>query len=237
MAQSTENSGSRSGAKGGSTLGVLDDALLNAKTALKSGDPFGASELASKALREARAKRSFETMAAILPVLRDARAAIRDLAINAKKIYRIDAWSETDTPEPGLWLVEPPAVGADGRTVRDLALRERLPVLVIVREPETRDGRWPVVMIGPATTRAKVEPPQNDKPNPGWMLAALDAIAQSAIDSVDGSAPETRVNQLFDRLETIPEADAIYNELAKACVQAAAAQADADSRRRTPKDV
>lgn len=234
MAQSTENSGSK--AKGGSTLGALDDALLNAKSSLKSGDPFRAAELALKALRDARSKRSFEAMAAVLPVLRDARSAIRDAAINAKKIYRIDTWAETDTPEPGLWLVEPPAVGADGRALRDHATRERIPALVVIREPETRDGRWPVVMIGPATTRAKVAPPPNDKPSPGWMLSALDALAQSAIESVDGSAPETRVNQLLDRLETIPEAEAIYNELARACLEAAAAHADAESRRRTPKE-
>lgn len=233
MAQSTENA-ERS--KGGSTLGALDDALAVAKSALKSGDPFKATEAASRALRDARARRAYEAMAAILPVLRDARCAVRDKAVAAKTIFRIDRWGEEDAPEPGLWLVEPPAVGADGRTLRDKALAARVPAFVIVREPETRDGRWPVVMVGPATTRAKVAPPDNDTPDPAWMLGALEAIARSALDSVDGSAPETRVNQLFDRLETIPEARAIYDELAKACVQAAASQADAESRRRTPKD-
>jgi hypothetical protein len=236
LAQSTEHKGQKPSAKGGSTVGALDEALLAARSAMKAGDAFGAAELASKALREARAKRSFASMAAILPVLRDARCAIRDKAIAAKKIFRIDAWTETDEPEAGLWLIEPPAVGADGRMLRDRALEARIPVLVLVREPETRDGRWPMVMVGPATTRTKVEPPSNDKPTPGWLLAALESLAQSAVDSVDGSAPETRVNQLCDRLETIPEAETMYDELANACLQAAAAHADAESRRRPSKE-
>ncbi len=236
MAQSTERKGEKGSSKGGSTVDAFDDAMMAAKSAMKSGDAFEAAALAGKALREARAKRCYETMAAILPVLRDARCAIRDKAIGAKKIFHIDAWSESDEPEAGLWLIEPPAVGADGRALRDRALAARIPALVLVREPETRDGRWPMVMVGPATTRTKVQPPPNEKPTAGWLLAALESLAQSAIDSVDGSAPETRVNQLCDRLETIPEAEAMYDELAKACVQAAAAHADAESRRRTPKD-
>lgn len=222
--------------KGKSETHGYDDALQDAKAALKRGDGFKATALASKAVREARSKRAFEAMAAIMPVLRDARAKVRDAAIDAKKIYRVDEWKEGDEPEPGLWLVEPPAVGVDGRALRDLALERGIPVLVIVREPETRDGRWPVVMVGPATTRSKVAPPKDDKPTVGWMLAALEAITQSALGTVDGSAAETRVNQLFDRMETIPEGTAIYDELAKACVEAAAAHADAESRRRAPKD-
>lgn len=241
MAQSTRSGGKsakqQSGdTKGGSTLGLLDDAMLAAKAAMKKGDPFEAATLAGKALREARSKRSFEAMAAILPVLRDARCAIRDKAVGAKKIFRVDRWSETDEPEAGLWLIEPPAVGADARMLRDKALGAGLAALAVAREPETRDGRWPVVMVGPATTRAKVDPPKGEHPTPGWMLAAVEALARSAVESVDGSAPETRVNQLFDRLETIPEGEAIYDELAKACVQAAAAQADAESRRRGTRD-
>lgn len=248
LAQSTERAGGGAAgaaggsakggtgdAKGGSTIGALDEALLSAKRALKSGDLFTAIADASKALREARAKRAYEAMAAILPVLRDARCAVRNRAVAAGTIYRIDRWGESDTPEPGMWLVEPPAVGADGRALRDRACAAGIPVFVMVREPETRDGRWPMVMVGPATTRAKVAPPPEETPSPEWLLASLEALARSALDTVDGSAPETRLNQLFDRLETIPEAEAIYNELAKACVEAAAARADAEARKRAPK--
>ena len=101
-----------------------------------------------------------------------------------------------------------------------------------MREPETRSGHWPVVMVGPATVRARVQPLQG-KPTPTWIMGAIEALGAAAVDSVDASAPETRVNQLVDRLEALPECDAVYDALAQACAVAGEAQRDAESRRRT----
>lgn len=209
-----------------------ESSLAQALDAMKRHDAFEAERLASRALREAHAKRDYGTVAGALPVLREARLSIRDEALRAKKIYRADAVADDTAPEPGLWLIEPPAVGVDGRTLRERARAQRVAVIVVVREPETRSGHWPVVMVGPATVRARVLPLEG-KPTPAWLLGALEALGSAAVDSVDASAPETRVNQLVDRLETLPECDAVYDALAQACAVAQEAKRDADSRRRT----
>lgn len=59
----------------------------------------------------------------------------------------------------GCYLVSPPRVGVDGRTLRELADKHEVPIVVTVREPTTQAGLWPVVAVGPVTLRAKVPPP------------------------------------------------------------------------------
>lgn len=209
-----------------------EDSLALALDAMKRHDAFEAERLAARAIREAHAKRDYAALAKALPTLREARLSVRDEALRAKKIYRTDTITDETAPEPGLWLIEPPAVGADGRNLRDRSRAQRVPLVVLVREPETRSGHWPVVMVGPATVRARVQPLQG-KPTPTWIMGAIEALGAAAVDSVDASAPETRVNQLVDRLEALPECDAVYDALAQACAVAAEAQRDAESRRRT----
>lgn len=216
-----------------------EEALVQAGDAMRRNDAYEAERLASRALIEAHARRDYRAMAKALPTLREARLSIRDEALRARKIYRVDAVPEADTPEPGLWLVEPPAVGIDGRNLRDRARAARVATIVVVREPETRSGHWPVVMVGPATVRARIDPVKGS-PTPAWIMGALESLGAAAVDSVDASAPETRVNQLVDRLGTLPECEAVYDALAEACAVAQTAKDDTDSRRRvkppTPDD-
>lgn len=138
-----------------------------ASQALVRRDYFAAERLAHSALRKAHAARDYERMARIVLPLQEARRQKRDIAFDAAQrgsIYLIDA----DVPTgkklvEGCYLVAPPRVGADGRMMRESADRREVPAIITVREPTTRDGRWPLVALGPVTVRAKVDPPRPPK--------------------------------------------------------------------------
>jgi hypothetical protein len=99
-------------------------------------------------------------MARILLPLQEARRQKRDLAIDTGRVFLVDG----EVPAgkrlvAGCYLVAPPRVGVDGRGLRETADRQRVPIVLAVREPTTRDGLWPIVAVGPVTIRAKVKPP------------------------------------------------------------------------------
>jgi hypothetical protein len=58
-----------------------------------------------------------------------------------------------------MYLLSPPRVGVDGRLMRETALRQEVPIVIIVREPTTKAGLWPIVAVGPVTVRARLAPP------------------------------------------------------------------------------
>jgi hypothetical protein len=58
-----------------------------------------------------------------------------------------------------MYLLSPPRVGVDGRVLREAATQKQVPVVIVVREPATKAGLWPVVAVGPVTVRARVAPP------------------------------------------------------------------------------
>lgn len=171
------------------------DALLDqAGRDLASARCFDAERAASLALHKAFALRDFARMAKSLAPLWESRRRKRDLALRARCAGVIDAHlPRADELAPGCYLVAPPRVGADARTLRELANRENVPILVIAREPATRDGRWPVVAIGPVTVRTTVLPPNSPaRPPPADRT---------------GSRPRRRT---ADSLATHPRADAVH---------------------------
>lgn len=128
---------------------------------------FEAEQACVEAMRRAQAVRDYDRLARIVLPLQEARRQKRDLAVDSGNVFMIAG----DMPDPdhlaaGCYLIAPPRVGVDGRLLREAADRRRIPVIVTVREPTTRDGLWPIVAVGPTTLRTKVPPPPPPPPVP-----------------------------------------------------------------------
>lgn len=203
----------------------IDALMEQASRALAETDYFTCEELALRALNTAFEAKDFERMARIVLPLQEARRQKRLAALDTGVVIRLNEADqqalEAETIEPGCYLFEPLLVGADGRDLRERANLQRVPVLVIVREPRTRDGQWPIVMIGPQTVRVKVRPPgsdDEDEVTTRWMQAASEAIGDAAIMKVDGMREsEDHVGHLMDLLGTCPEHEKLHQALEHAC--------------------
>ena len=197
-----------------------------ASKALDQEKWFKAEAAASTLLKESRARRDFEGMAAILPILRDARTGRFEEAFRvADGEIRIleDEFQEEDKVVGGCWLVQPPFVGADAKRIRWAAIEQEVPVAVLCREPLTKLGLQPVVCIDQTTIRVKVEPPETpEAPDPEWIRYALDELGEYAIETVDtGVELEKQVDSLLDRVMTIPEHARLHDALEETCLLAA----------------
>lgn len=222
MSAATQKSGQR-----------IDTLMEEASADLGATLYFAAERKAAEALRMAHAAGDYDRMARILLPLQEARRQKRLLAIDAGAVHVLDRSPRLEEPEggveliirPGCWLVAPPLVGADGRELRRRADDDEIPVLVVVREPETREGLWPIVMVGPSTIRTKVRPVRD--PTPAWFLATNEALGDAAIAEVDATLPAVvRVERLMDRLLTVPEHEKLHQALAQACLEAEREGAD-----------
>ncbi|HMN42655.1 MAG TPA: hypothetical protein PKE29_17580 [Phycisphaerales bacterium] len=226
----------------------IDAMMDQASRALVSRDYFGAEKLALSALRRAHHDADYERMARIILPLQEARRQKREMAFDTKRVFVVDG----EIPHgrglvSGCYLVTPPRVGADGRMLRDAADEKRAPVFVLVREPPTRDGLWPIVAVGPVTVRAKVgpfvaPPPPAPKasakgkargekgapaasaagvPSVRWFVAAGEALGDEAIGQVCVTLPAAvRVSALMDRLESVPHHEKLHQRLEEACREA-----------------
>lgn len=208
----------------------VDRLMEEASAALVDTRYFECERLASEALAIAHGAADFERMARITLPLQEARRQRRHLAAGVKKIIRIDSYDALEpllaggkAMKPGCYLVEPPLVGADGRELRDRAAAEQVPVLVVVREPVTRLGMWPVVAVGPVTVRARITPPKKlDIP---WMLGAAESLGDSALHAVDPEeSAEDRVDHLLELLAAVIDHERLHQALADACAEAAASE-------------
>ena len=134
--------------------------MKEASAALVERRYFDCERLAADALRRAIAAAEFDRTARIIMPLQEARRQIRDLAVDSARLVVVDGVVPSG-PElvPGMYLISPPRVGADGRLIREEALRREIPVVVVAREPMTLQGLWPVVAIGPVTIRTRISPP------------------------------------------------------------------------------
>ncbi len=138
----------------------IDAMMEQASKALVSRDYFAAEKLAIGALRRANQEQDFERMARILLPLQEARRLKRQLAIDTERVTVVTGEIPAGKSlTSGCYLITPPRVGVDGRMLREAADEKRTPVVVLVREPTSRDGMWPLVAVGPVTVRAKVPPP------------------------------------------------------------------------------
>lgn len=208
--------------------------MEGASDALARTQYFECERLAVEALSLARQGADYERMSRILLPLQEARRQKRQSASDAKKITRLDSMEKLEpllsgqkTLAPGCYLIEPGLVGADGRDLRDKADSLQIPIIVVVREPETQLGLWPVVMVGPVTVRTRVAPPAKKKADLAWMLRAGEALGDEAIAMVDpGMNPLDRVERLADLLSTVVDHEKLIQTLEATCRDAAVKATD-----------
>ena len=200
--------------------------IESAKKAFDSKLWFEAERSALKIVEDARGVFDFDSMAAALPILRDARMARFEEAFEIAQgtIQKLEEPIDEDFKvTPGCWLIQPPFVGSDARTIRALAIEHELPVAALCKEPLTQLGLQPVVSIGRITIRTKVEPSSNPSdPDVDWVKYALDELGEAAIESVDtGIDIVKQVDALLDRIATIPEHARLHDALEETCRLAA----------------
>ncbi len=143
--------------KGTRTAEKIDQLMERASAALATGAYFECETLTSEALELAHLAKDWDRMARILMPLEEARRQKRLTAADTGKIHRIDSVDELlamDSIESGCWLLEPLIVGAHGREFRARADAQGVAVIVIVREPETQLGDWPLAMLGPVVVHS-----------------------------------------------------------------------------------
>ncbi len=224
----------------------IDAMMEQASKALVARDYFAAEKFASGALRRAHQEQDFERMARIALPLQEARRFKRDMAIDTGKVTVVDGEIPMGrTLTAGCYLVIPPRVGVDGRMIRDAADEKKVPVVVVVREPPTREGLWPIVTVGPVTVRTKMTPPKPGPakkakvgskskakpeegdatapitPEPEWFVHACEQLGDEAIGQIAATLPAaTRVAALLDRLEAHPNHEKLHQRLAEACREA-----------------
>lgn len=232
----------------------IDQFMEEASEDLVARDYFAAERLCLKALRTALVHRDFDRIARITLPLQECRRQKRDQAVESGAVFCVDA-ELPDASEllPGCYLVSPPRVGADGRALREMADELGVPILVLVREPTTRDGQWPLVALGPSTVRVKVKAPhvpapqastdQNagghepipvTLPSPEWFVEASEALGDGAIAGVlerpglhHALTPDQVVVLLAQRLEACPDHEKLHQRLIEAARSAARADPSA----------
>jgi len=204
----------------------IDELMEQASAALAKTEYFECERLALEALNTAFEAGDFERMARIVLPLQEARRQKRLEALECSTVIRLneadqELLQEDEQVEAGCYLFEPLLVGADGRDLRERANQQGVPVLVVVREPRTSVGEWPIVMIGPQTVRTKVRPPgrkDEDEVTVEWMQNASEALGDAAIMRVDTSRDASdQVGQLLDFLGTCPEHEKLHQALEAAC--------------------
>ncbi|MBB48136.1 MAG: hypothetical protein CMJ33_06255 [Phycisphaerae bacterium] len=193
--------------------------------AMEKNDFFEAESMALTLLEDARGVFDYDAMAAAIPVLKSAREARAKAALEIDApIRRLDApIEEGQSFEGGCWLIDPPRVAADGRTIRTTAFEEKVPVIVLCREPMTRLGLRPIVSIGRTTVRTKIEPADDsENPDLDWFLGSIDMLGDHAIATIDtGTDIVKQIDGLLDRLSAIPEHPGLHDALEEACLIAA----------------
>ena len=199
----------------------IEDMLTRTQTAMSRTSWFEAERLAVKALEAAREGCDFELMSRICPSLQEARRQRMLQAIEAasNKVEVLEGIDAEPKITAGVVLVQPPAVGADGRRLRVAALNEEVPLLVATREPSTRLGQCPIVTIGRITVRAYVDQPKKESaPTVKWVLNAIEQLGNAALESVDDQAePLNRIDALLARLDSVPDHERLHEELTATC--------------------
>lgn len=211
----------------GSKQSKLAKLIEQAGASLDAGDPFAADAAVTEGIAVAESIRDWSALASLCPLIARVRGEKLRLAIDTGKLRMpADFDAETMKIEQGCYLIAPPRVGADGRAIRERADAERIPVFIIVREPTTRTGLWPVVMIGPATVRVRIKPPAGDKVTIEWMRAAADSLGKEAIDqAMSDERPEVRLALLLERLGTLHFHQGLIDAIAQTCEDLASATA------------
>lgn len=227
--------------------GGIDGLMERASVALEATDYFESERLCLRAMKLARGLRDFERMARICLPLQEARRQKRLIAAAAGPQALIARASDVPKVlQPGLYLVQPPMIGAEARSLWELADRKRVPVMVLCREPLTRTGQWPMVAVGPRIFRVKVSPPSPLErvegkvtkddwagvPTSVWFEGVAEALGDAGFAGLpEVEHPDYRVDDLFDLLDAHPLHEKLHQWLAAACRAAIGSTAPTRDRR------
>ena len=221
---------------GAVAMNRIDAVMERASVELASGRAMACESLCTRALSMALRAKDWRRLARICLPLQESRRLRRQLATDVGTVRLVDTPTQLRAaPAPGCVLVQPPLIAAEARALRESALHRRVAVFVLAREPMTNAGLWPICMVGPISVRTWVQPPagvERDQASPtrdrlteaisvGWFESAGEALGDSAIASVDASAPAAhRVEDLIDRLDAFPDHEKLHQALAQAATEA-----------------
>jgi hypothetical protein len=216
----------------------LDKLMDRASAALAAAKYFEAERLASQALFKAFRLSDFERMARIVLPLQEARRQKRQIAEDTGSVFILSSLAALDqSPMPGMFLFQPPLIGADARGFREVADSQHIPVFTLTREPMSRDGLWPVVTVGDVSIRTKVAPPytvarletgptRDDSARFGpppveWFTRASEALGDAAIAKLNPADPAAwRVEDMLLATEAHPAHEKLHQALAACCREA-----------------
>lgn len=217
-------------------VNAIDRLMERASQALAGTDYFEAEALCMRALEKARRANDFDRLSRIALPLQEARRQIREMAADRGVVRVVERPGDVPEPlEPGCYLVQPPLIGLDARTLWQLGLRRQVPLVAMAREPLTRDGRWPIVAVSEVSVRTKVVTPapiervesrvsKDDFRGPvsvEWFIDAYERLGDAGIASVRSGEPAAwRVDDLLERLGALPFHEKLHQALATAAREA-----------------
>jgi hypothetical protein len=231
----------------------IDTLMERASVALVATNYFEAEALCLKALLRAAAAFDFQRMARICLPLQEARRQKREEAVDTGRTFLLHALPKRGTPiEPGCYLLEPPAIGIEANTLREMCDRKKVPALVLCREPLTSAGKWPIVGVSgddreSLAVRVQVPPPRGFEtehklngfhgprpgPDPAWFLATQEALGNAAIAKIKPDLPpDYRAADLLELLRAVPDHEKLHQALMAASAIAAVSPRSEKPRRR-----
>lgn len=215
----------------------IEETMERASAALAATDYFEANRLCALALRRAHADTDYGAMARIVLPLQEARRQIRQLACDARRCYVVQELpSVRSRLDPGCYLIAPPLIAMDAKILRAMADRQRVPRLILTREPTTRAGLWPIAAVGigdarPVTLRIQVPPPQELSPE--WFQATQEALGDSGLARIRPEWPaDHRVEDLLEYSDAVPAHEKLLQAMGAACHEASLRPPTAGLRRR-----
>jgi len=200
----------------------IEATMEEASAALAQGDYFEAERLSIKALQSAFVRGEFDLVARIALPLQEARRQRRLMAIDADRVlvFEKDPPTGESKLKAGCYVVRAPLVAADARRISEAALEQRVPVIALATEPRTQAGLLPIAIVGATTIRAKMKPPRTFTGK--WCLEAIEALTESALQTFDpGRAAHRQVEDLVEKVLTLPESELLHQKLAEVAHEAA----------------
>lgn len=240
-------------------LPSIDELMERSSEALAACEYFEAERLALEGLRRTVAERDYERAGRITMPLLEARRQKMQLAQDVNRVVVVGPGGpgKAGLTEAGMYLVQPPAIAADGRAWRMDADVRHVPVIVLAREPMSRSGArtglWPVVAVGPSqmgrdlSVRTYVKPPACVQPaetgmtrdvisgeiDVAWFLEACEALGDAAIAKLKAEDPAAhRVEDLVEFIEAWPTHEKLHQRLMMECRQAHVEPTPTTERRR-----
>lgn len=201
----------------------IDELMEKASAALLETDYFKTEDLCRKAITKARRARDFERLGRIVLPLQEARRQRRHEALDAGHRQVLSKLADLKKVHPaGAYLLRPPIIGVEATIVREVSQRKKVPLVVLVREPRTATGMWPLVLTVPERSiRIQVAAPVEDDDTPPtaeWFMASIEALGDAAMKSLNPKDPaQWRVDDLLEFIDALPEHEKLHQRLTQEC--------------------